>query len=224
MNDEIQQTLRMPDDFPSTIRGIIANLRNIVDQFGTNSKELVIELARRIDEEKICERNKISRLIKYILKDKIRESKITSKWIEDCLPEDYKRGYSKSEETSLSRKVKKFQGMLVDNRGKVHAELVSPNGSKKWNQSIIEKEQVNDVEEGCPRCSELEEALRKASKMSTAEQLAESEIKVTISKDKYDEIKSAMQENSDLIYIIVDKVNRTLARVEVDLKDHVIAD
>lgn len=98
MNDEIeQQSFRIPDDFSNSIRGIISNLRSVVDQFGTNSKELVIELARRLDEEKVCERNKISRLIKYILKDKIREGKITTKWIEKCLREEYKRDYSESE-------------------------------------------------------------------------------------------------------------------------------
>jgi hypothetical protein len=187
LNDKSeQQTSRIADDFPRPIRRTIANLRNVIDQFGTNSKELVIELARGINEKKICERNKISRLIKYILKDKIREGKITAKWIEDCLPEDYKRRYSKSEETSLSSKVGKLQG--------------------------------------CPRCLELEEALRKASKISTAEQLVESEIKVTIFKNKYEEIKSAIQESGDLFHIIVDSVNRILVRAEVDLKDDIIAD
>jgi hypothetical protein len=226
MNDEIgQQTFRIPDDLPRPIRGIIANLRNLVDQFGTNSKEQVMELARGLDEEKICERNKISRLIKYILKDKIREGKITAKWIEGCLPEDYKRRYSKSEETSLSRKVKKLQGMLVDNRGNVHTELIPPNGSGKENQPMVQKEQTKEeVAEGCSRCLELEEALRKASKISTAEQLAASEIKVTISKDRYEEIKSAMQERGDLFYIIVDSVNRIFVRAGVDLKDDIIAD
>ena len=90
------------------------------------------------------------------------------------------------------------------------------------------KEQLENPEykeEGrCPRCSELEEALRKASKISTAEQLAESEIKVTVFKDKYEEIKSVMQENSDHIYVIVDSVNRILVRAEVDLKEDIIAD
>lgn len=226
MKDKIElQTFRTPDDFPIPIRRTIADLRNLVDQFSINSKELVIELAGRLDEDKICEKNKISRLIKHILKDKIREGKITAKWIEDCLPEDYKRRYSKSEETSLSRNVKKkLQGMLVDNKGKVHAELVSPNGSQKENQSMAQEEQAKDVAEGCPRCLELEEALRNASKISTAEQLAESEIKVTILKDKYEEINSAMQESSDFFYIIVDSINRILVRAEVGLKDDIIAD
>jgi hypothetical protein len=223
---DVKHTDKILHNFPSTIQRVIINLRSTIDQLDSDyksAKESITELARRIDEDRICERSKVSRLIKYILKDKILEGKITAKWIEDCLPEDYKRRYSKSEVSSLSRKVKKPQGILVDNRGEVHAGLVSPNDSGKENHSIMQKEQAKNVAEGCPRCPELEEALRKASKIPTAEQLADSKIKVAISKDKYKEIKSAMRESSNLFYIIVDSINRVFVRAEVDLKD-VIAD
>lgn len=107
--------------------------------------------------------------------------------------------------------------MVIDNSGKAYA--VGSIGFQK------EQENLGYRNEGrCPRCSELEETLRKVSKIPTAEQLAESEIKVTISKDKYKEINSAMQESSNLFYIIVDSINRVLVRAEVDLKDHIIAD
>jgi CxxC motif-containing protein len=125
-----------------------------------------------------------------------------------------KRKYFKSEQNSLSKKAKKLQEMMVDNSGKIHAAISCQK----------EQENLEYRHEGrCPRCSELEEALRKASKISTAEQLAESEIRITISKDKYEEIKSAMQESSNFFYIIVDNVNRILVRAEVDLKDDIIA-
>jgi predicted alternative tryptophan synthase beta-subunit len=135
----------IPDDFPSLIREIITDLRNIIDQLDSNfksTKELIIELARKLDEEKISERSKISRLIKYILKDKIREGKITAKWIEDCRPEDYKRKYSKSEENSHLKKAKNLQKILIDNRGKVHAELVSLDGSGK--ETLKQKDDAKD--------------------------------------------------------------------------------
>lgn len=214
-----EQTDKILHNFPGTIQGIITNLRSTIDQLNSNfmrAKESITELARRLDEDRICETSKVSRLIKYILKDKILEGKITAKWIEECLPEEYKRNYSKSEQNSLSRKVKKQQEMVVDNSGKVHAVAID-----------FQKEQENleyRYEGRCPRCPELEEALRKATKLPTAEQLAESEIKVTISKDKYKEIKSAMQESSNLFYIIVDSINRKFVRAEVDLKDDIIAD
>lgn len=144
----------------------------------------------------------------------------------DCLPANYKRKYNKSEVTSLSKKAKKLQEMVVDNSGKVRAELVSPNGSDTENARLLEKEQSENItygEEGeCPRCSELEEALRKASKMSTAEQLAKSEIKVTISKDKYEEIQFAMQYSDASFYIVLNSANQSFVRAEPDISELIL--
>ena len=87
-----------------------------------------------MDEVQLCERNEICRAIKDILKDKIKEGKITvSKWIEESLPDDYKRKYSKSEQNSLLHKPKK-QKMMVDNGGNVHAELMFPKGLPQRDQ------------------------------------------------------------------------------------------
>ncbi len=204
-----------------SLNEIIAELKTAIDRIvtnQTNARKLILELARRSDEGHICERNQICRRIKDILKDKIKQGHITDKWIEDCLPVEYKRKYTKSEVTSLSKKAKKLQEMVVDNSGKVHAELVSPNG--------LQKEQSDNTrygeEGGCPRCSQLEEALRKASKISTAEQLAEREIKVTISKDKYKEIKSAIRLSRDSFYIVFDSANRTFVRAEPDISKFIL--
>src|SRR4051812_40834133 len=107
MNEEYDNGLL--DD--QTIKGIINDLRLVVDQLGNNfvkAKDLIHELARRLDESKQCERDQVSRKIKEILKDKIREGKITAKWIEDCLPPEYKRKYTtKSEVSSLSKENRK---------------------------------------------------------------------------------------------------------------------
>jgi hypothetical protein len=108
-----------------TIEGIIIDLRQVVDQLGKNfmkAKNLIHELARRLDESKQCERDQVSRKIKEILKDKIREGKITAKWIEDCLPLEYKRKYTtKSEDTSLSKE--NMKEIKVDASG--NSEIVS---------------------------------------------------------------------------------------------------
>lgn len=88
------------------IKGIVVDLRQVVDQIDKDfkkAKDLITEIARRLDEGRFCERGHISRKIKEMLQDKIKEGKITSKWIEDCLPQQYKRKYiSKSEVSSLS--------------------------------------------------------------------------------------------------------------------------
>jgi predicted nucleic-acid-binding protein len=78
MNEEHDNSLS--DD--QTIKDIIIDLRLVVDQHGKNfikTKDLIHELARRLDESKQCERDQVSREIKEILKDKIREEKITAK-------------------------------------------------------------------------------------------------------------------------------------------------
>jgi hypothetical protein len=91
--------------FPNQIRGIIVDLRSVISQINVNqkhAKELILELARRMDELQLCQKDEISRRIKDILKDKIDQDQITAKWIEECLPQEYKRKYNKSELSSLS--------------------------------------------------------------------------------------------------------------------------
>jgi hypothetical protein len=85
--------------FPRDIKDIIATLLLTVDRIDSTFKQardLILELARLLDERGLCERNQISRRIKKILEDKIQEGKITKEWVSECLPEDYKRKYTKS--------------------------------------------------------------------------------------------------------------------------------
>lgn len=85
----------------------VRTLMNLIDRFDADSKhasELILEIARILDESKQCLRDQICRRIKEILRDKIREGKITPKWIEESLPKEYKREYNKSELSSLSKK------------------------------------------------------------------------------------------------------------------------
>jgi hypothetical protein len=108
------------DSFPQKIKSIIATLRIVIDQLDLDfkqAKELILEIARRLDEEGLCERNQISRTIKKILKDKIQEGKVSEKWIEECLAPEYKRKYTKSEPSSLSKQQHKQQIVEVSTEG-----------------------------------------------------------------------------------------------------------
>src|SRR5437016_8227354 len=110
------------------IENIIAKLRDVIDELDKNfadAKSLILELARQLDETKQSEQIQICRKIKETLKDKINEGKITGKWIEECLPQEYKRKYAKSELSSLSGNAKKVGKILVDNEGKSLAESSS---------------------------------------------------------------------------------------------------
>ena len=178
------------------IKGIVVDLKLVVDQIDRDfkkAKDLVIEIARRLDEGRFCERGHISRRIKEMLQDKIKERKITSKWIEDCLPHEYKRKYtSKSEVSSLSENDNdaKAEKILIDTSGQsssVNA-LLSQDGSRsssntpedneptftpnKPNQNIILTALDNQsYETDCPRCKELEDALLRASSLVSADKL-----------------------------------------------------
>src|SRR5689334_25069470 len=71
-----------------------------------------------------------------MLADKIKEGKITKKWIERCLPQEYRRRYVKSEQSSLSGKAKKLEKiMIVDNKGKTIAWEEEPS---PYNSSTID--------------------------------------------------------------------------------------
>ncbi|MFZ0512865.1 MAG: ParB N-terminal domain-containing protein, partial [Candidatus Nitrosopolaris sp.] len=113
------------DSFPENIKSRIAMLRVVIDQIGSGfeqARQLILEIAKRLDEGGLCERNHVSITVKKILKDKIKEGKVTEKWIEECLPQEYKRQYTKSEPSSLSKEQPKQQIIEVSTEG----EQVSP--------------------------------------------------------------------------------------------------
>ena len=114
------------------MKAVVVNLRAVIDELDRNfasAKSLILELARLLDETKQCKQSQICTKIKEILADKINEGKITGKWIERCLPQEYRRRYAKSEQSSLSRNAKKLGEILVDNEGKSLAESSSYEGS-----------------------------------------------------------------------------------------------
>jgi hypothetical protein len=94
------------NSFPQNIKNIITKLRITVDHIDSPrnyARDLIHELARELDERRLCDRNQISRRIKKILEDKIQDGKITKEWISECLPEDYKRKYIKCKLSLLSK-------------------------------------------------------------------------------------------------------------------------
>jgi hypothetical protein len=101
--DEGSQDIIVP---PQILKDMILDLRVAIDQIDRNfgkAHELLLEIAKTLDGSKACNRELISRRIKGLLADEIREGKISTRWIEKSLPLGYKRSYIyKSEVTSLS--------------------------------------------------------------------------------------------------------------------------
>jgi hypothetical protein len=229
------------------IEGIIADLRIVIDELDTNftnAKSLILELARRFDETRRCEQSQICRKIKEILQDKIKDGKITEKWIEGCLPQEYKRKYAKSEVTSLSKQAKRnTETEQLENRGQI---LVDTQGRKSVLTNIdsrndeghksnfhagdsiergLNKEVSNqnttsedDGEYKALRSEnyELKQAVKRLTSIRTADQISATEIEFTISKAKYEEVKAAMESSKDSVYLTFD-MSGILQRVDSDI-------
>jgi len=203
-----------------TIKGIIIDLRLAVDQLGKDfikAKDLIHELARRLDESKQCERDQVSRKIKEILKDKIREGKITAKWIEDCLPSEYKRKYTtKSEDTSLSKESTKE--IEVDAQGNSISEpesaIFESTETSSENQSIPSPSQ--EIQEADN--SELMRHLQKSTNLNSAEYLlAKSKSEYIVLKEKHEtELTNALKNCNKYCCLFFD-ANGILLKIESDI-------
>jgi hypothetical protein len=203
-----------------TINGIIVDLKLVVDQLGNNftkAKELIHELARRLDESKQCERDQVSRKIKEILKDEIKEGKITSKWIEDCLPREYKRKYTtKSEDTSLSKENRKE--IEVDAQGnsisEAESKIFESTETSSENQSIpTPRQEILEVDD-----SELMRNLQQSTNLNSAEYLlAKSKSEYIVLKEKHEtELTNALKSCNKYCSLFFDQ-NGILLKIEPDM-------
>ena len=174
-----------------TIKGIIVDLKLVIDQLDNNrtkAKDLIHELARRLDESKQCERDQVSRKIKEILEDKINKGKITEKWIEDCLSPEYKRKYTKSEVTSLSKENRKK--IEVDASGNSEIESAATSDADPNNIVVNYEGRPPDVENlnthASPVGKNLEEEIKKSTSFTTADQQLSEQAIVVELKTKID--------------------------------------
>jgi hypothetical protein len=218
------------------IEGIIADLRIVIDQLDmnfANAKSLILELARHLDETKRCEQSQICRKIKEILQDKIKDGKITEKWIEGCLPQEYKRKYAKSELTSLSKqakrntelqKLKNRNQILVDAQGQksILTNIDSRNDdghksnfhtgdsieqglNKEVSNQNVRSEDDDKHQALRSEIYELRQALKRQTPILIADKISAAEIELIIPKSKYEEVTAAMESSRDSISVIFDR-------------------
>jgi hypothetical protein len=219
------------------IEGIIIDLRIVIDQLHmnfANAKNLILELARRLDETKRCEQNQICREVKEILEDKIKEGKITEKWIEACLPPEYKRRYAKSEVSSLSKAKRKaaveklkdrdlivvgtqagksvltnVDSLIDDGRdSNFHTDDSIKQGLREVsNHNIRGEDDDNNNTHQALRSEiyELRQALKRQTSILTADKIFAAEIEHIIPKSKYEEVIAAIEGSRDSITVKFDK-------------------
>ena len=203
------------------LKGIIDDLKVAIDEFGysfTNVNEIIKKLARRLYEDNICEKNKISHVIKEILANKINEGKISSKWIEKCLPHEYKRKYVvKSEQSSLSHKILKTIPITNTKKEVLDASIepiFQPENNSIDSSTIITlPENKNEIDE--IQTYELEEALRKQQQFLNGNQIFSKESIFVIQQDKLRLVKEVIEKSNKSCYMKFDS-NKVLREAWTD--------
>jgi hypothetical protein len=235
------------DNYGRDLDRIIVELRTIIDQINLDfiqAKNLIQELARRLDELGKCDKSEICIQIKELLANKLKEHKITAKWIEECLPKEYKRKYiSKSELGSLLKTTKKKVegGTMVDtindgygstllinrdtrpdNSSHINGENIGTDsvGSKRFEIQESERsiESTDPYQTLKEENSELREALKRQTTMVRGDQIPQTEIDYKIPKEKYDEVRAAMASSMNFCHVIFDK-GGILVRAMPDIFD-----
>ena len=136
----------------------ISKLKETIDNLNINSKkikELLLEIANKMEELRIFKTDEICIKIKEFLHDEIKQKKISEKWIEKCLPRKYVRRYEKKTEVySVSDKDKPSISLLQMNKpndiGYQHSEE-SYNSKQRNNYT----KSLGLESNGCSLCNDL---------------------------------------------------------------------
>ena len=236
------------DSLPENVKSIARNLRIAVEQMHlglTKAKELILETARQLDEEHVEEQAKICKKIKDILKDKVQEGKISEGWIEECLPREYKRKYTRTESQQNHLSGGQQPELVVSTKGNQisQSDIDSKAPDTEPISSLFERQDqspsagdgastVDDFASSgplhkqtiqeCSSCLELQdeviqlrEVLRRRS-MPTADQIPATGLGFRIPKEKYEIVRYAMDKSKSAIFVECDE-SKKFVRAEPDM-------
>ena len=189
----------------------ISKLKETIDNLDLNSKkikELLLEIAKKMEELRIFNTDEICIKIKEFLHDEIKQKKISERWIEKCIPRKYVRRYEKKSEVySVSR---------TNRQGKSLLQMNKPNdiGYQHTEESYNSKQRNNYAKSfglesnGCSLCKdliaenkELREIVEKNLTFFSAERLKNG---IKVSKEMAEEITVQKNKCKQSLYIIFD--------------------
>ncbi len=76
---------------------IVSQLQRLLETQGFHPvRHLLLELAKSLVDNGVCEREYVSSTIKRLLKENIRQGEISRRYIHRALPQQYKRNYNKN--------------------------------------------------------------------------------------------------------------------------------
>ncbi len=215
-----------------SVNGIIADLKMMVEILSlkfTKLREIIQELARRLDEEQICKQENICQTIKEILKEKIAEGKISERYIESCLPTEYKRKHIRKKiiESEICSVSHNKNASLIQkdesNNDSEYINLENRHSEPQFNNKLTKNPpKLHDTEfEGCRLCKdvvaenkELREIAKKNIMFLSAERLNNG---IKISKNKAKEIEDVSKRCKDFIYLIFD-IGGNIIKIKADIE------
>jgi len=198
------------------VNGIITDLKMVVEKFHfeyTKLRDIIQELAKRLDENKICKQEIVCQAIKEILKEKIADGKISERYIESCLPTEYKRKHIRkkiieSEQISVSQN--KGTSLIQKDESNNNSNFENRNIEPQYNYNLTKSlsKHHNEEFEGCSLCKEviaenkeLREIAQKNIRFFSGEMLNNG---IKISKNKAKEIEDISKRCKDFIYLLFD--------------------
>jgi hypothetical protein len=202
-----------------SVNGIITDLKMMIENLHlkfTKLGEIIQELARRLDEEQICKQENICQVIKEILNEKIAEGKISERYIESCLPTEYKRKHIRkksieTEQISVSQKSNQSASLIQTDEPNNNSDYIKAERpiEAQFNNKLTKNPPKLDAKyEGCSICKdviaenkELREIAQKNITFLSAEALNNG---IKISKNKAKEIDDVSKRCKDFIYLIFD--------------------
>jgi hypothetical protein len=159
------------EEVKQDLRGLFGKTGKLIEKLGNAVKKVVKK------EESICEE------IKIALKEEIAEGVISTRTIELHCPDEWKRRTKpkqcKNEKISFSKVEEKLQQQQIaatqDGKSVTYGEPEPCTENSQVDEiplvGIQKSQQFEPTESKCPNCSELEEALREATSLSTADRL-----------------------------------------------------
>ena len=228
INSSIDYSINHP-----AVNGIIADLKMLVEELHfqfTKLRDIIQELAKRLDENKICKQEIICQAIKEILKEKISEGKISERYIESCLPTEYKREHNRkkiieTEQISVSQSNQGASLIQKDesNNNSDYIKLENRPIEVQLNNKLTKNPpKLHDTEfEGCSMCKdiiaenkELREIVHKNIKFVSANTLNNG---IKISKNNAKEIDNVTKRCKDFLYLIFD-IEGNIIEIKADIE------
>jgi hypothetical protein len=210
------------------IDSVITNVKQEFKNFLIKREQLVIKLGKALENEHQNKKENICAEIKGILRQEVADGLISRRDIERYSLDEWKKNTKpkKEENDNLSFSTQEQQAaprILVDAHGNSEIESVAISTADPNNNVIIYDDQPQDVEnlnaDATPVDEDLEQAIKKSTSFTTADQQLSEQATVAELKTENEILKSNLQSKSDENSALHIRIKELEARPQNDQED-----